>query len=67
MLKFYEGGADDERSDEETLGYCKTNDFVFKRVYFMRAQRFLQFKLRRKEDAISKKGYDFGCETDFNA
>lgn len=32
----------------------------------MKAQRFLQYKLRRKEDAIWKKGYEFGCETDFN-
>lgn len=32
----------------------------------MKVQRFLQFKLRRREDVIWKKGYEFGCETDFN-
>lgn len=48
------------------MEYCKANDFIFKRIYFMKAQRFLQFKLRRKEDTIWKKGFEFGCETDFN-
>ena len=36
-------------------------------MYFTTAKKYMEYKLRRKEDIIWKKIYEFGCETDFTS
>jgi hypothetical protein len=67
VLKFYQGNPEDEKEHEEIFQSCKEKGLIFKRIYFLRIQKFLQFKLRRKEDIAWKKQFEFGCEADFNA
>lgn len=56
--------SDEEKAHEEVFQHCKANGLIFKRIYFLRAQKYLQFRLRRKEDVIWKKTFEFGCESD---
>lgn len=67
VLKFYLGGSEDEKSHEEVLQHCKANGLIFKRIYFLRTQKYLQFRLRRREDVVWKKAFEFGCESDGTA
>jgi hypothetical protein len=57
VVKFYLGRSEDERAHEETFQHCKANGFLFKRIYFLRDQKYLQFRLRRREDAVWKKAF----------
>lgn len=67
VVKFYLGRSEDERAHEEAFQHCKANGLLFKRIYFLRDQKYLQFRLRRREDAVWKKAFEFGCEGDGNS
>ncbi len=64
LVRFYLGRGEEEKAHEEAFQHCKANGLLFKRIYFLRDQKYLQFRLRRREDVIWKKAFEFGCESD---